>query len=565
MKKNRSVRIIAIASISILLIIGSLSLISFNNDDFKLVKSLEIYYTLFRELNMFYVDETDPEKLVESSIEGMLENLDPYTTFIPESDQENFNFMTTGEYGGIGALIRKNGDYAIIAEPYKGFPAEKNGLKAGDTILYIDGESMKGKEITFISEQLKGTPGTSVKITLKRINIDKEFEKDLVREKININNVPYWGMVDKEIGYIRLGNFTTDAAKEVKKALSELEKEYQPSGLIIDIRGNPGGLLIEAVDIASLFVDYGQEIVSTKGRVNQWDYIYKTRSAPVDTNIPLVVLVNRASASASEILAGSMQDLDRGVIIGQRTYGKGLVQTTRNLAYNSKLKVTTAKYYIPSGRCIQALDFSNRNEDGSVGHIPDSLISEFNTKNGRKVYDGGGILPDIETKQQNLSQFTISLYTQNIIFDYATLFVSRHDSILPVGKFRITDDMYNDFENYVRQRNFTYTTKSEESLKKLIETARQEKYYDLASSEFSSLELKLTHDNSKDLFHFRDEISSLLKQEIVSRYYYQWGTMEATIEDDSEISKAVEVLKDPKLYYSLLAVEYQDVHANTNE
>jgi carboxyl-terminal processing protease len=404
-----------------------------------------------------------------------------------------------------------------------------------------------------------------VKITLKRINIDKEFEKDLVREKININNVPYWGMVDKEIGYIRLGNFTTDAAKEVKKALSELEKEYQPSGLIIDIRGNPGGLLIEAVDIASLFVDYGQEIVSTKGRVNQWDYIYKTRSAPVDTNIPLVVLVNRASASASEILAGSMQDLDRGVIIGQRTYGKGLVQTTRNLAYNSKLKVTTAKYYIPSGRCIQALDFSNRNEDGSVGHIPDSLISEFNTKNGRKVYDGGGILPDIETKQQNLSQFTISLYTQNIIFDYATLFVSRHDSIPPVGKFRITDDMYNDFENYVRQRNFTYTTKSEESLKKLIETARQEKYYDLASSEFSSLELKLTHDNSKDLFHFRDEISSLLKQEIVSRYYYQWGTMEATIEDDSEISKAVEVLKDPKLYHSLLAVEYQDVPANINE
>jgi carboxyl-terminal processing protease len=561
MKKKRSVRLIILVFVSILIISGSLSLISFNNDDFKLVKSLEIYYTLFRELNMFYVDETDPEKLVEASINGMLEVLDPYTTFIPESDQENFNFMTTGEYGGIGALIRRNGDYAIIAEPYKDYPAEKNGLKAGDTILYINGNSMKGKEINFISEQLKGTPGTTVTITLKRINIDKEFEKVIEREKININNVPYWAMLDNEIGYIRLANFTTDAAKEVRQALTGLEKENKLSGLIIDIRGNPGGLLIEAVDIASLFVDYGQEIVSTKGRVDQWNYVYKTRSTPVDTGIPLVVLVNRGSASASEILAGSMQDLDRGVIIGQRTYGKGLVQTTRNLAYNSKLKVTTAKYYIPSGRCIQALDFSNRNEDGSVGHIPDSLISEFSTKNGRKVYDGGGILPDIQTTPENLSQFSVSLYTQNIIFDYATLYASRHDSILPVYEFKITDGIYNDFENYVRRRNFTYSTRSEESLKKLIETAKQEKYYDLASSEFVNLETKLTHDNNKDLLHFKDEISSLLKQEIVSRYFYQWGSMEAAIENDYDISQAINVLKDPQLYHSLLAVKPEDVHA----
>lgn len=514
---------------------------------------------------MFYVDETDPEKLVESSIEGMLEELDPYTTFIPESDQESFNFMTTGEYGGIGALIRRGGDYAIIAEPYQGFPAEKNGLKAGDTILNIDDESMKGKEISYISEQLKGTPGTSVKITLKRINIDKEFDKILEREKININNVPYYSMIDPEIGYIRLANFTTDAAKEVKKAFTVLEKEHQPSGIIIDVRGNPGGLLIESVDIAGFFVEYGQEIVSTKGRVNQWDYVYKTRSSPVDTEIPLVVLVNRGSASASEILAGSMQDLDRGVIIGQRTYGKGLVQTTRNLAYNSKLKVTTAKYYIPSGRCIQALDFSNRNEDGSVGVIPDSLISEFTTLNGRKVYDGGGIMPDIETKPANLSQFSISLYTQNIIFDYVTLFVSRHDSLPPVTDFRITDELYKDFENFVVQRNFTYSTRSEESLKKLIETARQEKYYDLAIPEFAALEDKLLHDNIKDLTLFKEEISYLLKQEIVSRYYYQWGSMAAAVENDLEIAKAIEVLKDPELYFSLLAREYQDVHAKKVE
>ena len=555
MKNKKIRRSITVTSIIIVLILGSVSLLSFNNDDFKLVKSLEIYYTLFRELNMFYVDETDPEKLVESSIEGMLEELDPYTTFIPESDQENFNFMTTGEYGGIGALIRRSGDYAIIAEPYQGFPAEKNDLRAGDTILYIDGESMKGKEISHISEQLKGTPGTTVKITLKRINIEKEFEKILEREKINISNVPYYGMIDPEIGYIRLANFTTDAAKEVKKAFSELVKEHQTAGIIIDVRGNPGGLLIEAVDIAGFFVEYGQEIVSTKGRVNQWDYIYKTRSSPVDTKIPLVVLVNRSSASASEILAGSMQDLDRGVIVGQRTYGKGLVQTTRNLAYNSKLKVTTAKYYIPSGRCIQALDFSNRNEDGSVGVIPDSLISEFTTLNGRKVYDGGGIMPDIETKAANLSQFSISLYTQNLIFDYATLFVPQHDSIPPVADFKITDEIYKDFENFVLKRNFTYSTNSEESLKKLVETARQEKYYDLAMAEFSALEAKLMHDNMKDLSHFKDDISFLLKQEIVSRYYYQWGSMEAAVEDDVEVARAIEVLKDPKSYYSILAVE----------
>jgi carboxyl-terminal processing protease len=564
MKNKKIRRSIIVASIIIVGIFGSLSLLSFNNDDFKLVKSLEIYYTLFRELNMFYVDETNPEKLVESSIEGMLEELDPYTTFIPESEEDNFNFMTTGEYGGIGALIRKSGDYAIIAEPYMGFPAQKNDLKAGDTILYINGESMKGKEISYISDRLKGTPGTTVNITLRRINIEKEFAKALVREKINLSNVPFYGMMDPEIGYIRLTNFTTDAAKEVKNAFTKLMKEHQPSGIILDVRGNPGGLLIEAVDIAGFFVENGQEIVSTKGRVNQWDYTYKTRNSPIDTKIPLVVLVNRASASASEILAGSMQDLDRGVIVGQRTYGKGLVQTTRNLAYNSKLKVTTAKYYIPSGRCIQALDFSNRNEDGSVGVIPDSLISEFTTVNGRKVYDGGGILPDIVTNPVNLSQFSISLYTQNIIFDYATLFVSLHDSIPGVADFAITDEIYKDFEKYVLKRNFSYSTKSEESLKKLMETARQEKYYDLAVSEFLALETKLMHDNIKDLSHFKEEISYLLKQEIVSRYYYQWGSMEASIENDPEVAKAIEVLKDPKIYSSILAVEYQDAHAINN-
>ena len=534
---------------------------SSSNDDFKLVKNLEIYYSLFRELNLFYVDDTDPEKLVESSINGMLKELDPYTTFIPESDQENFKFMTTGEYGGIGALIRKNGQYAIIAEPYNTFPAALGGVRTGDTIIAIDGQSMKDKEITFISENLKGKPGTPVKITFRRYGVDHEFNKTLIREKINIKNVPYYGVIDGDIGYIRLANFTTDAASEVKSALKELEKEYDLDGIILDVRNNPGGLLIEAVDVASLFVDNGQEIVSTKGRVKQWDYVYKTRYSPIDTEIPLAVIVNRSSASASEIVAGSIQDLDRGVIIGQRTYGKGLVQTTRNLAYNCKLKVTTAKYYIPSGRCIQALDFSNRNEDGSVGTIPDSLISEYKTRNGRTVYDGGGILPDIQMESENLSQFTVSLFTQNIIFDFATIYSSALDSIPPVADFKVDDKIYSDFREYVNNRNFSYSTKSEDSLKELIKTAKREKYYDLSAEEFAALEKKLAHDNEKDLTHFRDEISLLLKQEIVSRYYYQWGRMESTIEDDHIISKTVDVLNDREQYLTLLAVETEKVHA----
>jgi carboxyl-terminal processing protease len=565
MKKIRQKRIITIFIILLILTGSSFVFLSFTNDDFKLVKSLEIYYSLFRELNLFYVDETDPEKLVESSIEGMLKELDPYTSFIPESDQENFNFITTGQYGGIGALIRRNGNYVIIAEPYKNFPAEKNDLRAGDTILSIDGVSMIGKEISYISDHLKGTPGTSVAVTIKRYGTEKEIEKTLIREKINISNVPYYGMIDDQIGYIRLSNFTTEAARETKDALIELKKEYNPSGLILDLRNNPGGLLIEAVDVANLFIEHGQEIVSTKGRVNQWDYIYKTRGTPVDTKIPLAVMVNSASASASEIVAGSLQDLDRGIIVGQRTYGKGLVQTTRNLAYNTKLKVTTAKYYIPSGRCIQALDYSNRNEDGSVGTIPDSLISEYQTKNGRKVYDGGGIKPDIMTTPESLSQFTVSLYRQNVIFDYATVFASLHDSISPASYFEITDEIYEDFMKYVKKRDFTYSTKSESTLEQLIEIAKQEKYYDLASEEFVALGKKLAHDNEKDLNHFRDEISLLIKQEIVKRYYYQRGGIESSISDDKEILKAAVLLKDTNHYLSILGYDKEKVHATIEE
>ena len=546
---NRKVMVIAGIA---LITVSSLFFIASSNDDFKLVKSLEIYYSLFRELNLFYVDETNPEKLVENSIKGMLKELDPYTTYIPESDRENFNFMTTGQYGGIGSLIRRSGEYAIIAEPYEGFPASKAGLKAGDTIISIDGKPMINLEISKISDHLKGKPNTTLEMVIRRYSHPAPIKKSLVREKITISNVPYYGMLDDHVGYIRLANFTTGAGLETKSALLELKKNPGFEAVVLDLRDNPGGLLIEAVDVANLFVRQGQEIVSTRGRVKQWDQVYRTRFMPVDTSIHVAVLVSRGSASASEIVAGALQDLDRAVIIGQRTFGKGLVQTTRELSYNTRLKVTTAKYYIPSGRCIQALDYTHRNEDGSVGTIPDSLITEYQTDNGRKVYDGGGIQPDFTIEAQTLSQVAIALLTQSLIFDYATIFSARYDSISSIEEFEITDYIYDNFRAYIASRDFTYNTRSEESLKKLIETARREKYYDMADEEFSSLEQKLAHENEKDLNNFSEEIKQLLKEEIAVRYYYQRGRMQAILEKDTGIDKAVEVLGQPNLYQTAL-------------
>lgn len=551
--------------VTITLLLGSsIIFISSSNDDFKLVKSLEIYYSLFRELNLFYVDETNPEKLVENSIKGMLKELDPYTTFIPESDRENFNFMTTGEYGGIGSLIRRTGEYAIIAEPYEGFPAAKSGLRAGDTIISIDGKMMKGMEISQISENLKGKPNTPLTLKIRRIGQPDPIEISLTREKIRISNVPFYGMLNDHIGYIRLSNFTSGAALETKTALIELKKNPGFEAVVLDLRGNPGGLLIEAVDVANLFVPQGQEIVSTKGRVKQWDQNYRTRHTPVDTSLFVAVLVSRGSASASEIVAGSLQDLDKAVILGQRTFGKGLVQTTRELSYNSRLKVTTAKYYIPSGRCIQALDYSNRNEDGSVGTIPDSLISEYQTRNGRTVFDGGGIQPDFKMEPELLSQISIALITKNVIFDYATVYASQNESIGSIEDFDLTENDYKNFKKMVASREFSYETKSEESLKKLIESAKREKYFLLAEEEFNALESKLAHNDEKDLENFKDEILQLLKEEIIVRYYYQKGRVQATISEDPEVHKAMEILVQPELYLSTLNVPSATIQARLN-
>ncbi len=542
---------IKIITITILLLISSFTFLAFTDKEFKIAKNLDIFFTLFRELNLFYVDDTDPEELIEAGIEGMLKSLDPYTTYIPESEMENFNFMTTGQYGGIGALIRRGGDYTIISEPYRDFPAFKAGLKAGDTLISIDGISTSGKNISDVSEMLKGTPNTSVKLEIKRYGEDGILEKTLVREKITIKNVPYYGVVENKIGYIRLSNFTNNAGKEAKDALSELKKQNIES-VILDLRGNPGGLLIESVNVANLFVNKEQEIVSTHGKVKQWDNVYKTTQAPVDTVIPLIILVSRGSASASEIVAGSMQDLDRALIIGEKTFGKGLVQTTRPLSYNTQLKVTTAKYYIPSGRCIQAVDYTHRNEDGSVGYIPDSLINEFKTENGRTVYDGGGISPDIEVKSEPLSNIVISLLTRNLIFDYATIFVAENVPLQQVEQFEFTEDDYKKFMKFLENKSIDYTTQSYKTLDELIKTARKEKYFEGAEEEFEALKKKLAHDKNKDLQTFKDEIIYLLTEEIISRYEYQEGRIKASLKHDTQFEKALDILKDKEQYYNIL-------------
>ena len=537
-----------IAGLVILLFAG-ITLYSFTNDqkNFEIAKNLDIYYSLFRELNAFYVDDINPNKLVKESIDKMLESLDPYTNYISEDDVEDFRFMTTGEYAGIGALISKQNEKIIIAEPYEGFPAQKSGLKAGDVILEVEGKTTTTMTTEDVSNLLKGPAMKPVKIKIQRPGDKKPFEVNVVREKITIDAVPYYGMVDDRTGYIRLSNFTQNCGEEVKKAFLELKKQ-NPESLILDLRSNPGGLLIESVKIMNLFVPRGSEIVSTRGKVKEWDNTYKATQNPVDTTIRIAVITNRASASASEIIAGAMQDLDRGLVIGTRTFGKGLVQTTRDLSYNTKLKVTTAKYYVPSGRCIQALDYTHRNEDGSVGNVPDTLISEFSTKAGRKVFDGGGVVPDIKVEQEELSRLAIELVTRFTIFDFATQFAAKNPTILQPEEFVITGDIYNDFSAFVKNNNFLYDSETEKAFEQLVQTAKEEKYFDVAGEKFSLLEASLKPDLDKDLQLFRKEISDLLKDEIVGRYYYQKGAIRATIKADPDILKAREVLNNQGEY-----------------
>ncbi|MFO8001837.1 MAG: S41 family peptidase [Marinilabilia sp.] len=522
-------------------------------ENFSVIKNLDIFYSLFRELNTYYVDETDPEELVETGVEAILESLDPYTDYISESEMDDFNFMTTGEYAGIGAMITRKGDFVYISEPYKDFPADEAGLKAGDKILTIDGKEMEGRSTEEVSNHLKGPAQSEVKVTVERYGEEEPLEKAIERKNIQINPVPYYGMADEKTGIIVLNNFTQDCTREVEKALKELKEEEGAEKIILDLRGNPGGLMEESVKLANLFLPRGSEVVSTKGRVEKWDKEYKATKAPVDTVTPLAVFIDRSSASASEIVAGAIQDHDRGVILGNRSFGKGLVQTTRSLPYNTKLKVTTAKYYIPSGRCIQALDYSHRNEDGSVGYVPDSLITEYETANGRTVYDGGGISPDVIVSNDKYSNIVYALASQQTVFGYANRFQAEHESIPEPSEFSITEEIYEDFVSYVSSLDdFRYTSESKERFKKLEEAAREEGYYDLNAEKFEEMQETLDVDVSHDLEAFREEVERLLANELLKRYYYREGALQHGMKNDKVLDKALEVLNDESEYEGIL-------------
>jgi carboxyl-terminal processing protease len=520
MKKIRSARF---AIVAVILIVAGISVAFLSiqeTRDFRIAKNLDIFLSLFRELNTFYVDELNPDKLVKTGIDNMLKTLDPYTVYYPESEGDEVAFMTTGKYGGIGSLVRSGSEYVVISLVYKGFPADVAGIRTGDKLKKVDGISLKGVGTDVVSEKLKGNPGTIIHLTVERNG--KEMDFSVKREKIVVPTVPYFGMIDPVTGYIRFTGFTQNCADDVRKALIEL-KNNNAKQIILDLRGNPGGLLTEAVDVVNLFVGSGNEIVSTKGKGKQFDETFKTTKPAVDEKIPLAVLINRGSASASEIVAGAIQDLDRGIVVGQRSYGKGLVQITRPLSYNTQLKVTTAKYYIPSGRCIQALDFSHPNEDGSVGIIPDSLISEFKTRNGRIVKDGGGITPDMEVAPEPLSQIATELFYRNYIFDFASLYYWTHPGFKSINEFSFTDKDYADFKDYLVNRKFSYRTITEMSLNELITNAKREKYYDLHKDIFAELQKELNHTLDDDLTAFKSEITSLLEDEIISRYFYEEG------------------------------------------
>lgn len=549
MKKIRTGRIIIVVSLLLITGISTGFLVNQETRDFRIAKNLDIFFTMFRELNTFYVDEIDPDKLIKTGMDNMLKTLDPYTVYYPESEADEFTFMTTGKYGGIGSLVRASGDYVVISEVYKGFPADLAGIKPGDLMKKVDGNSLKGLSTDKVSEKLKGNPGTAITLTIERNG--KETDYSLKREKIIVPPVPYYGMLDSKTGYIRFRSFTQNCIDDVKSALTTLKKN-NPEQIILDLRGNPGGLLTEAVDIVNLFVGAGNEVVSTKGKVKQFDEDFKTSKQAVDEKIALAVIINSGSASASEIVAGAIQDLDRGIIVGQRSYGKGLVQITRPLSYNTQLKVTTAKYYIPSGRCIQARDFSHPNEDGSVGVIPDSLISEFKTKNGRIVKDGGGISPDIEILPETMSQISAELYIRNYIFDYATQYYWAHPDIKSPEQFTLTDKDYEDFETMLVNRKFSYRTNTEESFNDLIASAKREKYYDIHKDIFAALEKDIAHDLNEDLKMFRSEIADLIEDEIISRYFYEDGAIAWTIKKDEQVLKALEILNNKEEYGSIL-------------
>ena len=529
-------------SMGAVIVSGGAFTISAADSYFEISKNLEIFTELYKELNIYYVDDTQPGKLMKTGIDAMLNSLDPYTQYIPESDMEDYRFMTTGQYGGVGALIKRQNDRVFVSDPYEGYPAMKAGIWAGDEIVEVDGRKIAGMETDEVSKLLKGQAGSTVKVITQRQGMEP-VSHTLTREEIKIPDVPYKGMIDpvNKVGYIKLNSFTQTAGQEVRNALKEL-KEQGAQKIVFDLRGNGGGLLREAVNIVNLFVPKNQLVVETKGRIPEWDKTYKTLSDPMDAEIPLVVLVDGQSASASEIVSGALQDLDRAVIVGERTFGKGLVQQTRDLYYNSKLKVTVAKYYIPSGRCIQKLDYAHRDSAGKAVEVEEEKIAAFQTRNGRPVFDGRGILPDLAVEDPELAKVVGGLYQEDIFFDFATDYRAKNAELADPATFAISDALYAEFVNYVNAHEFDYETESMDKLNELIETAKKERYYEHTKAQIEALRKELSPDRSEELVRFRADIEEVLKNEIVSRYHFQTGRAKASLSTDPYILKGLEVL-----------------------
>ncbi|RLD25909.1 MAG: peptidase S41 [Bacteroidetes bacterium] len=536
------------------LVLAGFGWFGFSADLFEITKNLEVFNSLYRELNIYYVDDTDPGELVTTGIDAMLKSLDPYTVYIPESRIEDFRFMTTGEYGGIGAMVRLIDGNVVITEPYDGFAAHKTGLMAGDIVIEVDGKDITGIDQEKITTVLKGQAGTEVDLKIERPGVDQPIDFTLIREDIKVPDIPYYSKLDDKTGYIKLSSFTKTAYKNFDKTYKDLKEEGMTQ-LIIDLRGNGGGLLHQAVNIVNMFVPKGQLIVETRGKLTDWDKSYKALNEPVDLEIPIIVLVDTTSASASEIVAGALQDVDRAVIVGETTYGKGLVQQTRELYYNSMLKVTVAKYYIPSGRCIQKLDYSHRNGNGVVEEVHDSLLHSFETANGRKVIDGRGIIPDVKVELPEFSKVAFELYKENLIFDYATLYRINNDSIVPADEFKLTENEYAEFGQWLSNQEFNYKTNTEVVYNELIESTKEDRCYKEIKTDLENLKILIDEGKALDLVKFKGEIEDLLNNEIVSRYYYQKGRIENVLSSDPYLTKSISVFSTD---------EYNKILSNTS-
>ncbi len=526
-----------------------------NNKYFDMAKNIELFTNVYKELNNSYVDDIDPNTLMTNGINKMLENLDPFTNYITGADIDEYKMQTTGKYGGIGARIGRINNEVMITEPYEGFPAQKNGLEPGDVIVEIDGKVCRDYNSSDVSELLKGEPGTSLTVKVRKAISNEIKTYTFNREEIKINSVAYSGMLDNNIGYIKLISFTENASKEVQDALLNLKKNPNLKGVVFDLRGNGGGLLMEAVNICNVFIDKGNIVVSTKGKVPENNYDYTTQNAPIDLQIPLAILIDENSASASEIVSGSIQDLDRGIVIGQNSYGKGLVQVTKPVGYKSKLKLTISKYYIPSGRCIQRIDYSHRDENGKASALPDSLRSVFKTKNGRLVKDGAGIEPDIKTEEPVMSPITIALYINNLIFDYATQYKYDHKVLRDSIKFSMNEEEYKQFVKFLEGKKYDYTSKTEETLDKLNDLIKDENYSAEIKSTLGLLHDKIDADKKQDVFKYEQQIKKLLEDEIVARYYFEKGRIANSLINDIDVAKAKEILLNNIQYKEILSAK----------